>query len=248
MTLLKYIQIYSPQTIVGLDGIACGLRQYASRYFLKEIRDELDGYLLGSEIHSLMLAFGQLRDELFRVEGLRRRADKGLQDRLPRMLRDLFNCGVIGNWEEQDRVAQRTFRYKFPDSRLDLEGKMVIHPALGIAFNAKSAEDTDPSDSGELELQRLARGGVIKVSTPGGYGRIQSDDGWIYQYQTHNVIGNPGVRLCEGDRVAFEPLTRERLARYRKGIHPFPELTEVRYTPTLSDRVSAARAGVSSKR
>ena len=116
-----------------------------------------------------------------------------------------------------------------------------MHPALGVALNARAADDEDPALDAD-DLSQLAVGKVVRVSTPRGYGHIATDDGWKYYYQTYKVVGNPHVRLAEGDMVAFQPVTRERLKAFKKGVQPFPEVRDIRYLPRNSPRLRSYRS------
>lgn len=224
VSLLRHIQKYSPETKASQRGISAGLGKYAQTYFVTEIRDELDGYLLASELESLMEVFGTIRDELFRIEDISKLLPARHRERLPEMLKDLFNCGAIGNWEGPGNPVLRTYRYRFPDCRLNLRGRMALHPALGIAINALPAEDR----AKEEEFAALATGEVLRVSRPSQPGTIRSNDGWIFQFQHNDVQGGPRVRLCKGDLVGFEPPPLELINSRARGIPPFPPVRKVR--------------------
>lgn len=237
VSLLNCIKVFAPETTVSMGGIASGLRLYASTHFVPEIRDELDGYLLPDERENLMNAFGKNRNGLIRIEGLRKRIPERYHSRLPAMLSDLFNCGVLGNWEDPGSPTRRTYRYRFPECRLDLEGKMMLHPAFALAFNARPAE----AEAFKEDLRKLAVGKIRKVAIPMFPGAIMSNDGWMFRYQTNDLVGNPGTRLCEGDTVGFEPPPYELLKGRRKSIMPFPPVHGVRVLSSDAVRLIADR-------
>lgn len=234
--LLQEIQRFCPETKVSFGAIASGLRQYATRHFTTEITDELDGYLTTGEYESLMAAFGQMRSSRFKMDDLRRMLPEQYRDRLREMLSELFNCGLIGNWESSSNPSLRTYQFRFSRCRFNPEGKMMIHPALAVAVNAEPM----PEEATLQELLRLGIGKTTIVAIPGQPGLIRSVDGWSFSYQNNDLAKRE--TLMVGDLVGFEPPERIMMQGRTKGALPYPPVRKVRRIPShyyrfISDRL-----------
>jgi hypothetical protein len=224
--LLQYIQKHSQGSTVTAEHIAYGLQDYAIRYFKPELGDELFGYIDEKDLTIVMDVFAQMRDELFTIKDLQARIPQQVHEYLPRLLSDLFNSSCIGNWERQEGALLRTYRFKYPHSRLDPSRAMMIHPALALAFNAPALNDADlVQDTGDAD-RASPRGEVTEVRTADGCGFLKGSDGHIFHFSLHETIGNRGARICRGDCVLFTP-TKHTIGKFDKYAHA----TNVRLIP-----------------
>jgi len=214
--LLKYIQEQTKGVSVRPNDLANGLLQYATCYFRPEVHNELGGYFEDSQISRFLDEFGKMRDGLFRVEQF----EAGLPVRLRSMARSflevLFDCSAIGNWERGEGQGIRTFRYRFPHCRVNFNEPLVLHPALGLAFNAAYIENvpsgtlvgtgTSQARSGESNdfFQDFQTGKVLKIG--GTSGVIQGADHKMYRFGVTDIRNSNQVRLCVGDLVKFQPV------------------------------------------
>ena len=216
--LLRSIQGESKQIRVLPGEIASALQDYANDYFLPEIRNELTGYCANEEVSALIEAFGLIRDSRFTLATLESKVSETVRPALPKMLRVLFDCSAIGNWEETERSAGfRTYRYKNRNCRLDLHAVITLHPALALAFNA-----TDPINerkpSGELlshhdkynhhAKSATQRYGTVTFATP-TYGFITDRHGETFHYRRSDVIDGYTIVLQEGNEVSFTKAPRK---------------------------------------
>lgn len=201
--LLQYIQGYTQGTSVTNEAIVFGLQEYASAYFKNEITDELRTYIDSGDISRLMDEIGRKRDNLFRFESVRGRIPERMRDRLPDMLNAMFDCSCLGNWERDEGVAKRTYRYKFPHCRLDLSRPMVLHPALSMAFNLRADDEAD-----DVPERTLHKGRIISINPH--HGLIQAADGRVFYFNAFGVVDRQNKRLCQDDDVTFKPVEGRR--------------------------------------
>ncbi len=223
--LLRYIQQQSRGITVEVSDISNGLQEYATEYFLPEIRNELGGYFEPSEVTALVDAFGTIRDSLFSLAHLEDQVPQYLRPALPRMLRVLFDCSAIGNWERGDDAGRRrTYRYKYPNCRLDLNEAMVLHPALGLAFNVVEHSDGNCSAgtytnkrAGDQRISNELQGMVKTVERSHGF--IVGTNGQIFFFKHKDVLDHEEMRLCVGDHVTFQKAQTERRTGYPPAVN-----------------------------
>lgn len=205
VTLLRCIQNRSRHDTVTAEEIAYGLKEYANAYFVPEIKNELDGYFANpADVSAIMDAFGEIRDARFEFDNLRTRLPVRTREQLPAILKHLFNSNCIGNWETDGEASHRTYRYKEPHTRLDMARLMILHPALGLAFNVRGEDEAERLLDDTRENSPLLRGDVIFVNREEGYGFIETSEGRRFHFTLREVIGYPRVRLAAGDHVAFD--------------------------------------------
>jgi cold shock CspA family protein len=202
--LLNNIKRHARQIRVEPNEVASGLRDYATEYFVPEIRNELSGYFEVDEITALFNALGRLGDMLFSIERLRKYMPSRLWAAVPTMLDVLFDCSAVGNWERERTPGVRTYRYNYPNSRLEHSEAMVLHPALGLAFNLATDSGVGRTGPGKPMLAPNVMSGVV-TRVKRGFGFIKTTDGRTYFYSNADVKGRPAIRLCDGDSVSFEP-------------------------------------------
>ncbi len=134
ISLLKCIQRVSPgkEKITELE-IWKGLTIYSEDYFLREVKDELTGFIENEEvIHLLFNLLVDLGKKEFTFNEIQKKASKdrykGID--LKTLLDLLYERGVIGNFENTG--ANRFYRSKYRNkhSQLDFEEMIFIHKAL----------------------------------------------------------------------------------------------------------------------
>lgn len=189
------------EAVLDQGVIASALKEYATEYFLPEIRNELDGYCAQDAKEALFSAFGTIRDSRFTLKDIKDLMPPEVRDEVPGMLSVLFDCSAIGHWESVRRQSFRYFRYKDPNCRLNIRQTMVLHPALGIAFNTTEAGEA------LLELDEIPGqifGTVAKVRPNGGL--VRGDNGTIYHYYRTDLIASVlhSRAPVVGMRVSFQ--------------------------------------------
>ncbi|MDR3791828.1 MAG: hypothetical protein P4L03_00475 [Terracidiphilus sp.] len=210
VALLRSIQGQTRGISIRQEDIGAALQEYAVEYFLPEIRNELSGYCTSEEISALVDAFALIRDSRFSLEKLEEIVPESIRTGLPKLLRVLFDCSAIGNWEEGDRsTGTRTYRYKNRNMRLNLHAPMSLHPALGLAFNtlAPSKDDSPSDDSGTSHGPGELIGTVEYATSSWGFIRGDGEDS--FHYKRSNVIDGFAITLNVGDRVSFVKETRK---------------------------------------
>ena len=137
--LLTHIQRCSGRREIEHKQILAGIRNYSSKYFLPEIRDELVGYVTLEQADALIRSISRAKRSQFhfreisehlRREGLLQKGD------MFTLLEPLFNCSAIGNLRKDSR--ERTFwsfRFRNRHSHLKLDEEIVVHRGLWRAMN-----------------------------------------------------------------------------------------------------------------
>ena len=138
--LLNYVQKYSTSARLNREMVLSGLRDYSINYFLPEVRDELVGYIPGSEVDTCLKLIGALRKRDFTYSELedelnRSRKYLDIKD-LEILLEELFACSAVGNIDRRPNgVNHFSFRYRNRNSTLDLDGRIILHKGLWKALN-----------------------------------------------------------------------------------------------------------------
>ena len=137
--LLIHIQECSTRRGIENKQISAGIRNYSSKYFLPEIRDELVGYLTQEQVDALIRGISRAKRSQFdlgeisehlRREGLLKQAD------MPTLLEPLFDCSAIGNLRKDNRNnVFLSFRFRNRHSHLKLDEEIVVHRGLWRAMN-----------------------------------------------------------------------------------------------------------------
>ena len=137
--LLIHIQECSTRRGIENKQISAGIRNYSSKYFLPEIRDELVGYLTQEQVDALIRGISRAKRSQFdlgeisehlRREGLLKQAD------MPTLLEPLFDCSAIGNLRKDNRNnVFWSFRFRNRHSHLKLDEEIVVHRGLWRAMN-----------------------------------------------------------------------------------------------------------------
>ena len=139
LQLMIHIQRCLSRGEIKHKQILAGIRNYSSKYFLPEIRDELVGYIAQEKVEMLFRAisrskryqfhFSELSEQL-RQEGLLKRSD------MPTLLEPLFNCSAIGNLRKAGRDKSFwSFKFRNRHSHLKLDEQIVVHRGLWRAMN-----------------------------------------------------------------------------------------------------------------
>lgn len=139
--LLAHIQKCCIRGEITHRQILAGIRNYSSKYFLPEIRDELVGYVAQDRSEALIRAISRLKRSRFKFgeisahlhyEGLLQKAD------MLTLLEPLFHCSAIGN-AKRDGSDKMYWSYRFRNrhSQLNLEEEIVVHRGLWRAMNIR---------------------------------------------------------------------------------------------------------------
>ena len=139
LQLIIHIQRCLSRGEIKHKQILAGIRNYSSKYFLPEIRDELVGYMARDQMEMLFRAisrskrrqfnFGELSEHLIH-EGLLKQAD------MSTLLEPLFDCSAIGNLRKTGRGKSFwSFKFRNRHSHLKLDEEIVVHRGLWRAMN-----------------------------------------------------------------------------------------------------------------
>lgn len=113
--LLTHIQGCSRKQKLEIPEVMAGIRNYSSKYFLPEIKDELVGYLSVSQIDELIRAISKINKLRFTLKELSEQlVSTGLLNEftLSKITNLLFQCSAIGNVQE-DYQGKRHFSFKY---------------------------------------------------------------------------------------------------------------------------------------
>lgn len=139
LQLLTHVQRFAGKEEVLTDAqIKSGMRDYSIKYFLPELRDELDGYCTADEIEAFVRAASRLKKREFPyLEIIRGMDDEGVsKDRADFLLKSLYECSGIGN------VATRpggksyfSFKFRNRNSAFNKADRLLLHKGVWKALN-----------------------------------------------------------------------------------------------------------------
>jgi hypothetical protein len=142
MRALQAVAVRDPRRRLTEAQVRAGLKEYSREYFVRELRDELHGYLKRSEIDTAISLFNSLQTDRFTVESLNQQVERL---RLPaidvtNLLSTLFECGVVGMYDEGPGGARRyTFKFRNRNAIPILSSTFVLHRGSHKAFGIDRA-------------------------------------------------------------------------------------------------------------
>ena len=244
--MMSFIQKYTHTAIATAEEIESGLREYATHYFIAELRDELGGYFRPADISELFKILGTSRKGLYSFDRLiaLTKGRFSTDETMRQMLEALFDCSAIGNWERDQNASVMTFRYKYNDCRLNTNEPIVLHPALSLALNTGRMEESATRVAAELPTKGELIGEVISLRREAGM--IRAADGTELFFSYKDDLRNPTeTRLVEGDTVLFRPRQKRvgMIAR-AKDVHLAPaEQRNPLDSESLTGKIAAVMQG-----
>jgi hypothetical protein len=138
LQLLKFVQESAPESSpLTIDHVLNGLRNYCRDYFMSEIRNEISGPLSPNDVTQVFEVLGALGQRRFDFEQLVATSQQTGRYRGPDLrvvLRLLFNCSAIGNWQSRARHDFFSFKYRNRHATLDLSRRFILHRAISRAL------------------------------------------------------------------------------------------------------------------
>ena len=140
LRLLSHIQEFARGDKLSATEVKSGMREYSNKYFLPEIRDELNGYADPDEISRIVSALGRLRKRDFRltelIESSRTSAKPLSSERILDIVEALFQCSALGNLHHRPSgTTFYTFKYRNRHSPFNESENVILHRGLWKALN-----------------------------------------------------------------------------------------------------------------
>ena len=123
----------SSDKLITNTDIQEAIEIYSEDYMVREIKDELTGFLEDEEIYLLFNLLMSVGESEFTYKDLLSlsTSDKYNKLDLNKALYLLFLCGGIGNVIKLDNGQKKyTFKYRNKHARLDLDKKLIIDSSL----------------------------------------------------------------------------------------------------------------------
>lgn len=140
--LLKYVQHSSSGPTVDFREIRAALRAYSEKYFLPEIKDELEGMMTRNETESFLDALRQFHRTEFTCSEFRDSLGSGgpLRDvDIDHAMKVLYESSAVGNvYILADQRRRYSFRYRNPGSTYNKSERVVVHHGLRRALQLYS--------------------------------------------------------------------------------------------------------------
>ena len=185
LRLLAAIQGVVSHDSVSEASILAGIKNYAHNYFLGEVMDGTNQESI-QDTRIVLDLIRQHGKHLFRYKDLAdiAREERAIQPgRLKEVLRDLYECGGIGNIHLHRNSPYYTFQYRNEGSSLLLGTPMILHNALSRALNVKmdlaniepGVLTQPPNGSGTTAAVRATRGTHKKKPRRRTYGGVPAD-------------------------------------------------------------------------
>lgn len=136
--LLKKIQSCTRGVRVEEKEIFAGIRNYSSKYFLPEIKDELVGYMSIKEIDEIFRALSAVNRSQFSLNDLSSQLTGSTlltEHTLTELVDMLFQCSAIGNVTE-DKAGRRhySFKYRNRHAFCNTQEGLAVHKGLWQAL------------------------------------------------------------------------------------------------------------------
>ena len=137
--LLTYIQEATQTGSPTYKSINLGSRAYADRYFLPELRNEMEGTMPQEEIDRYFSLLRQFHRQSFMYEEFRafvaQQPDNADTGNLVVFLKSLFNCSGVGNVAvPQGGNAIYSFKYRSPAASFNQSDAILCHFGLSRAL------------------------------------------------------------------------------------------------------------------
>ncbi|MGW1340241.1 P-loop ATPase, Sll1717 family [Kribbella sp. NPDC002412] len=139
LQLMTSIARHSPPAgLPGIQDVIAGVKEYASEYFVEEIRTGLMPAIGARESKLAMDLVESLTGNAFRLARLRAWKERDRRYRsleLIPMLEQLYRIGAIANRYQAGNEMRLNFIFHNPRSRLNLDQEIVLHNALTRGLN-----------------------------------------------------------------------------------------------------------------
>lgn len=138
LQILSHVQKFSSGGKLTVAQVKSGLRDYSIKYFLPEIKDELNGYCPQAEIEAFVRALSRLKKREFgyqefvaemRIEGFEETSSR-------RVLEALFECSAIGTISQRPSGLNFfTFKFRNRNSVFNSSERILLHRGVWKALN-----------------------------------------------------------------------------------------------------------------
>lgn len=136
--LLSHIQQCSTRRDVDEKNVFAGIKSYASKYFMPEIKDELVGYIDREKVDSIFMALATIKKRTFAISDVSECLSSSgdlKNDGLNSILDTLFNCSAIGNVANNGGTEHFSFRYRNRHAFFKRDEQIILHTGLKKAMN-----------------------------------------------------------------------------------------------------------------
>ncbi len=139
LQLLSHIQSCCTRRDVDEKNIYAGVKSYASKYFLPEIKDELVGYIDQVNVDRIFMALSSIKKRKFttaEVSECLRKSGILEDNELNKILDALFNCSAIGNVVKSGNGNEFfSFKYRNRHAFFTPNQEIILHTGLNKAMN-----------------------------------------------------------------------------------------------------------------
>lgn len=139
LQLLSHIQSCCSRREVDEKNIYAGVKSYASKYFLPEIKDELVGYIDQVNVDKIFMALSSIKKRKFttaEVSECLRKSGILEDNELNKILDTLFNCSAIGNVVKGGNGNEFfSFKYRNRHAFFTPSQEIILHTGLNKAMN-----------------------------------------------------------------------------------------------------------------
>lgn len=138
LQLLSHIQRFVVSAPITDAHIKSGMRDYSIKYFLPELRDELDGYCSAEEVQAFIRSTSRLKKREFsHIEIVSEMRDEGVSpERTGILLEALYECSGIGN--VSTRIGGKSFfafKFRNRNSVFNKNDRILLHKGVWKALN-----------------------------------------------------------------------------------------------------------------
>lgn len=138
--LLTHIQECCSRKKVEISNVFAGIRNYSSKYFLPEIKDELVGYTNREDAEMILKSMSLINKPRFTFKEISEHFFKNFAANnkpLIPILETLFQCSAIGNVRHINGQTIFSFKYRNRHSHFIPEDDIFIHRGLWKGMNIR---------------------------------------------------------------------------------------------------------------
>jgi len=138
LQILSHIQTFSTGERLTANQVKSGLRDYSIKYFLPEIKDELNGYCSQPEIEAFVRALSRLKKREFAFQEFvaEMRAEGVDEETARKILESLFECSAIGTISQRPSGLKFfTFKFRNRNSVFNSSERIILHRGVWKALN-----------------------------------------------------------------------------------------------------------------
>ncbi|UKK83306.1 hypothetical protein L7H23_12105 [Sphingopyxis sp. BSN-002] len=138
LQILSHTQKFCDGSRLTVEQVKSGLRDYSIKYFLPEIKDELNGYCTQAEIDGFVRAVSRLKKREFAYQEFiaEMKEERVEESEARKVLEALFECSALGTISKRPSgMSYFTFKFRNRNSVFNSNERIILHRGVWKALN-----------------------------------------------------------------------------------------------------------------